>query len=76
MPIHLEDLHRADELSLDVLGDLAARSATRPMLVAVAYPQLRALPQPPMRDLRARLLAQRLAEGSRPPREAWTRPRP
>ena len=35
--IVLEDLHWADELSLDVLGHLAGRLAARPMLVAGAY---------------------------------------
>ena len=35
--IILEDLHWADELSLDVLGHLAGRLAARPMLVAGAY---------------------------------------
>jgi hypothetical protein len=33
----LEDLHWADELSLDVLGHLAGRISNRPMLVAGAY---------------------------------------
>src|SRR5262249_46502672 len=33
----LEDLHWADELSLDVLGHLAGRLATRPILAAGAY---------------------------------------
>ena len=37
MLIILEDLHWADELSLDVLGHLARRIAARPMLVAGAY---------------------------------------
>jgi Predicted ATPase len=35
--IILEDLHWADELSLDVLGHLASRLATRPLLVTGAY---------------------------------------
>jgi len=64
----LEDLHWADELSLDVLGHLARRLATRPMLVAGAYRSDELYPQLPMRDLRARLLAQRLAEEIRLPR--------
>jgi DNA-binding CsgD family transcriptional regulator/tetratricopeptide (TPR) repeat protein len=66
--IILEDLHWADELSLDVLGHLAARIATRPMLVAGAYRSDELYPSLPMRDLRARLLAQRLAEEVRLPR--------
>jgi DNA-binding CsgD family transcriptional regulator len=68
MMIVLEDLHWADELSLDVLGHLAGRLATRPMLVAGAYRSDELYPQLPMRDLRARLLAQRLAEEIRLPR--------
>jgi DNA-binding CsgD family transcriptional regulator/tetratricopeptide (TPR) repeat protein len=64
----LEDLHWADQLSLDVLGHLASRLATRPMLVACAYRSDELYPQVPMRDLRARLLAQRLAEEIRLPR--------
>ncbi|GIH79790.1 helix-turn-helix transcriptional regulator [Planobispora longispora] len=58
----LEDLHWADDLSLDVLGHLAGRLATRPMLVAGAYRSDELYPGLPMRELRARLLAQRLAE--------------
>jgi DNA-binding CsgD family transcriptional regulator/tetratricopeptide (TPR) repeat protein len=64
----LEDLHWADELSLDVLGHLASRLATRPMLVAGAYRSDELYPRLPMRDLRARLLGQRLAEEIRLPR--------
>ena len=66
--IILEDLHWADELSLDVLGHLAGRIATRPMLVAGAYRSDELYPSLPMRELRARLLAQRLAEEVRLPR--------
>ena len=58
----LEDLHWADQLSLDVLGHLASRLATRPMLIAGAYRSDELYPQLPMRDLRVRLLGQRLAE--------------
>ena len=68
MLIILEDLHWADELSLDVLGHLAGRIANRPMLVAGAYRSDELYPGLPMRDLRARLLAQRLAEEIRLPR--------
>ena len=64
----LEDLHWADELSLDVLGHLAGRLASRPMLVAGAYRSDELYPQLPMRDLRARLLVQRMAEEIRLPR--------
>ena len=68
MMIILEDLHWADELSLDVLGHLARRLAARPVLVAGAYRSDELYPRLPMRDLRARLLAQRLAEEIRLPR--------
>jgi DNA-binding CsgD family transcriptional regulator/tetratricopeptide (TPR) repeat protein len=64
----LEDLHWADELSLDVLGHLAGRLATRPILVAGAYRSDELYPRLPMRELRARLLSQRLAEEIRLPR--------
>ncbi len=64
----LEDLHWADELSLDVLGHLASRLGARPMLVAGAYRSDELYPQVPMRELRTRLLAQRLAEEIRLPR--------
>ena len=68
--IILEDLHWADELSLDVLGHLAGRIANRPMLVAGAYRSDELYPSLPLRDLRSRLLAQRLAEEVRLPRLA------
>ena len=68
MMIVLEDLHWADELSLDVLGHVAGRLAARPILVAGAYRSDELYPRLPMRDLRARLLAQRLAEEIRLPR--------
>ncbi len=66
--IVLEDLHWADEVSLDVLGHLAARLATRPLLIAAAYRSDELYPDRPIRDLRARLLSQRLAEELRLPR--------
>jgi DNA-binding CsgD family transcriptional regulator len=66
--IILEDLHWADELSLDVLGHLAGRLATRPVLVTGAYRSDELYPRLPMRDLRARLLGQRRCEEIRLPR--------
>jgi DNA-binding CsgD family transcriptional regulator len=68
--IILEDLHWADQLSLDVLGHLASRLATRSVLVAAAYRSDELYPNLPLRDLRARLLAQRLAEEIALPRLA------
>jgi ATP/maltotriose-dependent transcriptional regulator MalT len=64
----LEDLHWADELSLDVLGHLANRLRATPMLVAGAYRSDELTARRPLRDLRLRLLAQRLAEEIRLPR--------
>src|SRR5262249_1442760 len=66
--IIFEDLHWADELSLDVLGHLAGRLASRPVLVAGAYPSDELYPRLPMRDLRSRLLGQRRCEEIRLPR--------
>ena len=66
--IVLEDLHWADELSLDVLGHLAGRLATRPMLVVGAYRSDELHSGLPLRELRARLLGQRLGEEIRLPR--------
>jgi tetratricopeptide (TPR) repeat protein len=64
----LEDLHWADELSLEVVGHLAARLPTRPLLVAGAYRSDELYPRLPLRRWRARLLPQRLAEEIRLPR--------
>jgi DNA-binding CsgD family transcriptional regulator/tetratricopeptide (TPR) repeat protein len=64
----LEDLHWADELSLDVLGRLVRRVGDSPMLVASAYRSDELYPRRPVRDWRARLLTQRLADEYRLPR--------
>ena len=64
----LEDLHWADELSLEVVGHLAARLPARPLLVAGAYRSDELYPRLPLRRWRARLLPQRLAEEIRLPR--------
>lgn len=64
----LEDLHWADELSLDVLGHLSSRLASTPMLVAGTYRSDEMYAGLPIRELRARLVAQRLAEEIRLPR--------
>ena len=66
--IVLEDLHWADELSLEVLGHLAGRIANRPILTAGAYRSDELYPSVPLRELRSRLLGQRLAEEIRLPR--------
>jgi DNA-binding NarL/FixJ family response regulator len=57
-----EDLQWADELSLEVLGELARRSADRPLLLLAAYRLDELAPGSLHREWRARLLSQRLAE--------------
>jgi ATP/maltotriose-dependent transcriptional regulator MalT len=64
----LEDLHWADQLSLEVVGHLAVRLAGRPLLVAGAYRSDELYPRLPMRQWRVRLLTGRQAEEVRLPR--------
>jgi predicted ATPase/DNA-binding CsgD family transcriptional regulator len=64
----LEDLHWADALSLEVIGRLAPRLATRPVLIAGAYRSDELHPRRPVRQWRGRLMTQRLAEEIRLPR--------
>ena len=66
--IVLEDLHWADELSLEVLGHLACRITDKPVLIAGAYRSDELYPRLPMRELRTRLLSQRHAAEIRLPR--------
>jgi tetratricopeptide (TPR) repeat protein len=66
--IVLEDLHWADELSLEVLGHLAGRISSKPVLIAGAYRSDELYLRLPMRELRTRLLSQRQAEEIRLPR--------
>jgi predicted ATPase len=61
----LEDLHWADQLSLEVVAHLAARLDGRPLLVAGAYRSDELYPRLPMRQWRARLLTGRQAEEAR-----------
>lgn len=58
----LEDLHWSDDLTLDVLEALARRIDDLPLLVVATYRSDELFPRVPMRDWRARLLAQRRAE--------------
>ncbi len=58
----LDDLHWADQLSLEVVGRLAGRLSSRRMLMVGAYRSDELYAGTPMRELRARLLPQRLAE--------------
>jgi len=60
--VALEDLHWADDLTLETLGHLARRLANLPMLIVGTYRSDELYPGLPMRDLRARLLTQRQAE--------------
>lgn len=63
--VALEDLHWADDLALEVLGQLARRVRPLPMLVVGTYRSDELYPRIPMREWRARLLTQRLAEEAR-----------
>ncbi|HET9519743.1 MAG TPA: AAA family ATPase, partial [Candidatus Limnocylindrales bacterium] len=60
--ILLEDLHWADDLSLEVLGQLARRLPELPLLVVGTYRSDELYPRIPMREWRARLLNGRLAD--------------
>ena len=61
----LEDLHWADDLSLQVIGQLSRRITTRPVLLVGTYRSDELYPRVPMREWRTRLLTQRLAEEAR-----------
>ena len=61
----LEDLHWADELTLEVLDRVARRLPSVPMLVVGTYRSDELFPRVPMRAFRTRLLTQRLAEEAR-----------
>ena len=63
----LEDLHWADDLTLEILEALARRLPTLPMLVLATYRTDELYPRVPMREWRVRLLTQRLAEEVRAP---------
>jgi len=61
----LEDLHWADDLTMETLGQLARRVESLRMLVVGTYRSDELYPQVPMREWRARLITQRLAEEAR-----------
>lgn len=63
--LSLEDLHWADDLALEVLGQLARRIRGLPLLVIGTYRSDELFPRVPMREWRTRLLTQRLAEEAR-----------
>lgn len=64
----VEDLHWADDLTLEVLARLARDLGRVPMLVVGTYRSDELYPRTPMRAWRARLVTQRLAEEVRLPR--------
>ncbi|GAB2617547.1 hypothetical protein Aab01nite_30930 [Paractinoplanes abujensis] len=66
--ITLEDLHWADDLTLDVLARLARHAASARLMVVGTYRSDELYPRVPMRQWRTRLLTQRLAEEVRLPR--------
>ncbi|WP_433219540.1 ATP-binding protein [Dactylosporangium sp. CS-047395] len=61
----LEDLHWADELTLDALERAARDIATTPLLIVGTYRTDELYPRAPTRAWRARLLNRRLAEEAR-----------
>jgi len=63
--LSLEDLHWADDLTLEILAALARRVQELPILVVATYRSDELYPRIPMREWRARLLAGRLAEEAR-----------
>lgn len=64
----LEDLHWADDLTLEVVARLARRLPDVPILVVGSYRSDELYPRVPMRQWRSRLLGQRLAEEAVVPR--------
>ncbi|HEV8280744.1 MAG TPA: AAA family ATPase, partial [Candidatus Limnocylindrales bacterium] len=63
--IAFEDLQWADDLSLEVVAELARRTHDRATLLVGAYRTDELLPGSILREWRARLLTQRLAEEAR-----------
>ena len=57
-----EDLQWADDLSLEIIGELARRSRDRPLLLTGDYRIEDVPPGTSLRDWRARLITQRIAE--------------
>lgn len=66
--IAVEDLHWADDLTLDVLARLGRRAAETRLLLVGTYRSDELYPRVPLRAWRTRLLTQRLAEEVRLPR--------
>lgn len=66
--LFIEDLHWADELSLNVLERVAGSLQTSSSMVIATYRSDELYPHTPLRRMRSRLLEQRLAEEIRLPR--------
>ena len=66
--ILLEDIHWADDLSLEVLAQLARRLGDLPVLVVATYRSDEVFGRVPMREWRTRLLTGRLADEVQLPR--------
>ena len=60
--VSLEDLHWSDDLTLETVEAVARRLPGLPLLVVGTYRSDELYPRVPMRDWRARLVGQRLAE--------------
>ena len=63
--LSLEDLHWADDLTLEVLSHVARGVQSRPVLVVGTYRSDELFPRTPMREWRSRLVTARLAEEAR-----------
>jgi DNA-binding CsgD family transcriptional regulator/tetratricopeptide (TPR) repeat protein len=63
--LNFEDLQWADEISLEIVGELARRARDLPVLVVGAYRTEDQAPGSFFREWRARLIGQRLAEEAR-----------
>ena len=71
----LEDLHWADDLTLEILAALSRRLPELSLLIVGTYRSDDLYPRVPMREWRSRLLAGRLAEEARVRRLSVGKPR-
>ncbi len=62
MSLYFEDLQWADDVSLEVIAELARRSRDRSLLLTAGYRTDEAVLSTSLRDWRSRLLTQRIAE--------------
>jgi len=60
--LSFEDLQWADDMSLEIIGELARQSRDRPLLLTGDYRTEDVAPGASLRDWRARLITQRIAE--------------